>query len=133
MRVLLKARPFRATIIGPAGAVRVRTLQIAVGNGRYYGGGMAVERSARIDDHHLDLYSLELKRAWKLALMLPWFRNGVHGAWPEVRTARGTAFEVRTRRPLPVNVDGEIVTTTPARFTMRPRAVAVFVPRPIAG
>ena len=46
---------------------------------------MAVEGSVRIDDHHLGFYSLELKRAWKLALMLPWFRNGVHGAWPEMR------------------------------------------------
>ena len=133
MRILLKARPFRATIVGPAGAVRVRTLQITAGNGRYYGGGMTVERSARIDDRHLDLYSLELKRVWKLAFMLPWFRNGAHGAWSEVRTARGTAFEVRTRRSLPVNVDGEIVTTTPARFTMLPRAVAVFAPPLLTG
>ena len=133
MRILLKARPFRATIVGPAGAVRVRTLQITVGNGRYYSGGMTVERSARIDDRHLDLYSLELKRVWKLAFMLPWFRNGAHGAWSEVRTARGTAFEVRTRRSLPVNVDGEIVTTTPARFTMLPRAVAVFAPPLLTG
>lgn len=130
MNVLSHARPFRATILSEDEAVRVRTLQIAVGNGRYYGGGNAVEKNAAIDDGHLDLYSLELQRAWKLALMARSFRYGEHGAWDEVRAIRATEFEIRTRRPRPVNADGEIVTTTPARFSMRRGAVIVFSPDP---
>jgi diacylglycerol kinase (ATP) len=108
----------------------VRTLQIAVGNGRYYGGGNAVEKNAAIDDQHLDLYSLEVKRAWTLALMARSFRSGEHGAWEEVRAIRAKAFEVRTRRPRDVNADGEIVTRTPAQFSIRPAAVRVFAPEP---
>jgi diacylglycerol kinase family enzyme len=49
-----------------------------------------------------------------------------------VRAARGASFEVRTRRPRPVNTDGELVTFTPARFSVRPKAVTVFVPPPPA-
>jgi hypothetical protein len=41
LRVLWESRPFRAVIRTPAEAVRVRTIQIAVGNGRYYGGKLA--------------------------------------------------------------------------------------------
>jgi YegS/Rv2252/BmrU family lipid kinase len=126
LRALGRARPFGATIVSDTGTVHVTTLQIAVGNGLYYGGGMAVEASAAIDDHHLDLYSLELARAWKLPFMLPSFRAGRHGAWREVRTDRCTSFEIRTRRPRPINTDGEIVTTTPARFEVLPRAISVF-------
>lgn len=129
-RVLSSARPFRATIISEEGSVRVSTLQIAVGNGRYYGGGNAVEKNAAIDDEHLDLYSLELQRAWKLALMARSFRSGEHGAWREVRAVRAKEFEIRTRRSRPVNADGEIVTHTPARFTVTPSAITVFAPRP---
>ncbi|HEV2557168.1 MAG TPA: lipid kinase [Microvirga sp.] len=128
LQVLSRARPFSAIISSSEGTVRVRTLQIAVGNGRYYGGGNAVEASAAIDDQHLDLYSLEVKRAWKLALMARSFRYGEHGAWEEVRAVRAREFEVRTRRPRPINCDGEIVTYTPARFTIRPGAVTVFAP-----
>lgn len=128
LHVLSAARPFRAVIAMRSGISRVKTLQIAVGNGRYYGGGMAVEANARIDDGHLDLYSLEVGRVWKLALMLRSFRNGSHGLWREVRTERCVAFEVRTRRPRPVNTDGELVTFTPARFIVRPRAIRVFAP-----
>ena len=128
VKVLAQARPFRATIIGDGESVRVKTLQIAVGNGRYYGGGNAVEKDAAIDDEHLDLYSLEFNRAWKLALMARSFRNGAHGAWREVRAVRAKEFDIRTRIPRPVNADGEIVTHTPAHFSIRPSAVTVFAP-----
>lgn len=127
-KVLAQARPFHATIISETESARVRTLQIAVGNGRFYGGGNAVEKDAAIDDQHLDLYSLELERAWKLALMARSFRSGQHGAWREVRAVKAQEFDIRTRKPMPVNADGEIVTRTPAHFSIRPNAVTVFAP-----
>jgi len=128
MRVLAQAKPFRATITSETESVRVRTLQIAVGNGRFYGGGNAVEKDAAIDDQHLDLYSLEFERAWQLAFMARSFRYGEHGAWSEVRAIRAKEFDIRTRRPRPINADGEIVTQTPAHFSIRPSAVTVFAP-----
>jgi diacylglycerol kinase family enzyme len=126
--VLASARPFRAWITNQGETVKVRTLQIAVGNGRHYGGGNVVERSARIDDGTLDLYSLEVENVWKLALMLRAFRTGEHGAWQEVRTRRCVEFDVTTRRPRSVNVDGDLLTQTPAHFRIEPKAVRVFVP-----
>ncbi|MBM6595000.1 lipid kinase [Microvirga pudoricolor] len=128
MKVLSQARPFSAVISSDTETARVKTLQIAVGNGRYYGGGNAVEKDAAIDDEHLDLYSLELQRAWKLAFMARSFRAGAHGAWREVRAVRAQEFDIRTRRPKPINADGEIVTHTPAHFSIRPGAVTVFAP-----
>ena len=107
-------------------------MQIAVGNGRFYGGGNVVAEHAAIDDEHLDLYSLEMRTVWRLALMLWSFRSGEHGAWSEVTTLRGTEFEVRTGSPRPVNADGEIVTETPARFLVHPKAITVFAPPPAA-
>ena len=103
-------------------------LQIAVGNGRFYGGGTVVAEDAAIDDGHLDLYSLEIRTVFKLALMLQSFRSGAHGAWSEVRTLRGTEFEIRTRRPRPVNADGELIAETPAVFRVHPGAITVFAP-----
>lgn len=127
-RALLKARRFSARIIENGDEVRTKTLQIAVGNGVFYGGGTKVSSNAAIDDGHLDLYSLEMRDVWKLALMLRTFRTGEHGAWHEVRTARGTEFEIRTRKPKPVNADGEIITETPAAVKVHPEAVTVYIP-----
>lgn len=131
--VLARTRPFRATIRSAEGSVSVSTLQIAVGNGRYYGGGNAIEKTAAIDDQRLDLYSLEFRKAWKLALLARSFRYGEHGAWDEVRAIRAREFDVVTRSPKPVNADGEIVTTTPAHFRIQPNAVRVFCPKRATG
>ena len=132
IRTLAKARRFSAWITERDSTVRTRTMQIAVGNGRFYGGGNVVAEHAAIDDEHLDLYSLEMRTVWRLALMLWSFRSGEHGAWSEVTTLRGTEFEVRTGSPRPVNADGEIVTETPARFLVHPKAITVFAPPPAA-
>ncbi|MBU1334658.1 MAG: lipid kinase [Alphaproteobacteria bacterium] len=128
LKVLLKAQPFRAEIISDTGRASVKTLQIAVGNGVHYGGGTVIHADATIEDGHLDLYSLELKNVWKFGLMLGAFRRGEHGAWDEVRTAKSTEFDIRTKEPMAINTDGDIVTQTPAHFVIRPSAVTVFSP-----
>ena len=127
-RVLLKASPFGAEILVKGKPIRSRTYQIAVGNGRYYGGGNVISADAAIDDGYLDLYSLELSNVWKLALMMPSFRAGRHGAWKEVRTARETQFDISTGKPLPIDTDGELVTATPAKFFVHPSAISVYAP-----
>ena len=133
-KLMLQARPFHATILVGEGENRetamVRTMQVAVGNGRFYGGGNVVATEARIDDGFLDLYSLEFAEVWRMALMIPSFQSGAHGAVREVRTARSGTFEVVTRKPRPVNADGELVTQTPAVFTQRKLAVRVYAPEP---
>ena len=128
VKVLARAERFRAHITEKGQRIEAHTYQIAVGNGRHYGGGNVVQASAAIDDGHLDLYSLEMRRLWKLALMLRSFRSGTHGVWNEVRTARCIEFDVETDEPMAVNADGEIVTSTPAHFKVHPKAITVFTP-----
>lgn len=129
LRILMGAKRFRARITEKGRSTLVGTYQIAIGNGRLYGGGNVVEENAAIDDGNLDLYSLEMRNLWKLALMLRAFRTGTHGAWNEVRTAQCVEFDIETRFPMPINTDGEIVTATPAHFRVLPRAIAVLAPR----
>jgi len=131
LQVLAGARPFRAVLVAQGAAVRVKTYQIAVGNGRYYGGGLPVRHDARVDDGRLDLYSLEFKAAWRLLPAALALRRGRQGAWREVRDISCIRFQVRTRRARPVNLDGELLTSTPARFEILPGALAVFAPAPV--
>ena len=128
MKVVWKIRPFHAEIRLGEDSIRVRTVQIAVGNGRYYGGGMAIADDAAINDQRLDLYSLEYDHWWQIILLLPAMWRGTHANWPSVRTLEGKEFEIYTRKPHPINADGEIVTHTPAKFCLIPKAVTVFVP-----
>jgi YegS/Rv2252/BmrU family lipid kinase len=130
LKALSRARHFSAEIRAGDRRLQVRSVQIAVGNGRHYGSGMTVSEDTEIDDARLDVYSLEPRRLWTLALLLPAMRRGSHGEHEEVRTLTGAEFEIRTRWPRPINTDGELTTQTPARFSVHPRAIAVFVPTP---
>ena len=127
LQVIWQSRPFRAEILTPGAALRVRTIQIAVGNGRHYGGGMVIAQDAAIDDQRLDLYSLETKQWWQILALLPTMRKGNHAMLPGVRALQGQEFEIRTSRPRSINTDGEITTHTPAKFSVIPKALAVFV------
>jgi YegS/Rv2252/BmrU family lipid kinase len=128
LQVIWKSRPFRAEIRTKDQSFRVKTVQIAVGNGRYYGGGMAVFHDATIDDQRLDLYSLEISHWWQIIPLLPAMRQGRHIHWRGVRAIQGQELEVYTRKPYPINTDGEITTCTPAVFRVMPRAIGVLVP-----
>ncbi|MEG3880163.1 lipid kinase [Microcoleus sp. herbarium7] len=128
LQTLLSARPFRAEIKVNNQSFYVKTLQIAIGNGRYYGGGMTVAEDATIDDKRLDLYSLETKNWWEILTLLPAIKQGNHTDWPNVRALHAQEFEVNTSKRRPINTDGEITTHTPAKFRVIPQALAVIAP-----
>lgn len=129
LQVLLRSRPFTVELrLNGGEPIRMKTVQVAVGNGRYYGGGMTVAEQATIDDQRLDVYSLNIKHWWQMIMILPAMRTGNHTSWKFVQHYRCQDVEVATRRPQDINTDGEITAQTPAHFRVVPQAITVFVP-----
>ncbi len=128
LQTIWESRPFRAEIKVNNQSFNVKTIQIAIGNGRYYGGGMTVAEDATIDDRRLDLYSLETKNWWEIIALLPAMRQGNHNSWPNVRALHAQEIEINTSKRRPINTDGEITTHTPAKFRVIPQALAVIAP-----
>jgi diacylglycerol kinase (ATP) len=133
-RVLYHARPFTADLVTETETIRVRTVQVTVGNGRYYGGGLTIDEAAGIDDGVLHLLSLEVERWWQLIPLLPGLCRGTLRGAKHVRTLRGRAFEVRPlkKRKKAVTADGEVCGRAPARFRIVPGAISVYVPPPVS-
>jgi YegS/Rv2252/BmrU family lipid kinase len=131
-RALGRHRSFRAEIQCNGARTRVRTIQISVGNGRHYGGGMTIAADAAIDDGLLDVVSLAPQGLIELTLNLPALRWGWHERAARVRHWRCRDIAIRTGRSLPVNTDGEVTTRTPAHIVVVPKALAVLVPRSLA-
>lgn len=128
IRAIRRARPIRADIEWEGGIRHSRTVQIVVGNGRYYGAALAVAEDAAIDDARLDLYSLEVRHWWELLKLAPSLKRGTHGKRSEVEALRARAFVIRTRERLPIDLDGELGAETPGHFQVVPRALEVLVP-----
>jgi diacylglycerol kinase (ATP) len=127
-RVLRGRDTFRARIRCDQARLRLRAMQISIGNGRHYGGGMTIAADAAIDDGRLDLVSVAPQRLWELILSLPALRWGRHERAERIRHWRCREIEIRTARPIPINTDGEVTTRTPARIVVVPKAISVFVP-----
>lgn len=131
MGALVKGRPFKVEIICDGETYRSRSWQVAVGNGRSYGGGLTINEHAEIDDGILDLYSLEVEQGWHLITMVIALWRGTLDPLHNVRTLRGTKIEVRSlRRRRHITADGEMLGKTPARFEIVPAAITVFRPQP---
>jgi YegS/Rv2252/BmrU family lipid kinase len=131
-QVLVRTQPFRSEIRTANDVVRVRTVQIAVGNGRHYGGGMTLHEDAQIDDELLHLVSIEVQRWWHMLPLIPALRKGSVSRISNVRILLGREFEVRLlrRRRKRIMADGELAGRTPAHFKIVPRALSVFAPPP---
>ncbi|MDX1539922.1 MAG: lipid kinase [Geminicoccaceae bacterium] len=122
-------RPFRAWLRCDEQELRIRAIQITVGNGRHYGGGMTIAEDAAIDDQHLDVYCLKPLSFWGLLILFPALRLGRLKDREPILVTRGREVEVRTRRRLRVNTDGELTTRTPVLFDIAAHALDVFAPR----
>ena len=103
--------------------------QVSVGNGRFHGGGLSVSDHAAIDDGLLDAYIVRPGRFWQLFAALAYLRFGVGGNPEVLERHSATKVVLRTRKPRPINIDGEICLETPAEFGIRRQALTVLVPR----
>ena len=133
VRAYAKHKPFRARLEFPEGDHEVLELedmlQVAVGNGRHYGGGNAVSPTAGIDDHTLDIYAIPgapLREHVRIARLL---KDGSFVERDGVYHLTTQRVRLVTEPPMPVNLDGEITTVTPVEFTIDRNAVHVVVPR----
>lgn len=119
-------QPFMAELDCDGQIQFLRSIQITIGNGRFFGGGMTVHDEALLDDQLLDVYSIHPQSLWHIASLLPALRAGRHEVLEEVANFRGQRIVIRTRRPKAVTADGELITQTPAVFEVVPAAVAVY-------
>lgn len=133
IRAYARHKPFRARLEFPDGDHETleleNMLQVAVGNGRHYGGGNAVSPTAGIDDHLLDVYAIPgapLREHIRIARML---KNGSFVERDGVHHLTCQRVRLVTEPLMPVNLDGEIATATPADFTIERNAVHVVVPQ----
>jgi diacylglycerol kinase (ATP) len=131
IRAFLKHEPFSARLTFPEGDHEPveydRLLQVAVGNGRFYGGGMIVAAESGIDDKTLDIYAIDLGRRRDLIGAVRYLKSGDFIKTDGVHNFRTPRVRLETDPDLPVNIDGEVVTRTPQDFSVAHNALNVLV------
>jgi diacylglycerol kinase (ATP) len=104
---------------------------VAIGNSRYYAGGMMITPGAEIDDGLLDVCILGASPTTELLWRFPRVFRGTHVALEKVVTLRGERVEIEApgaALPLELWASGEHVGPLPANLTLARGALQVLVP-----
>jgi diacylglycerol kinase (ATP) len=107
--------------------IQRRTLIVAIGNGRYFGGGMKITPKAEIDDGLMDVCIVNHVPKLKLMAMFPSIFKGEHLNIKEVEYYKCSEVSVKSlEKSLLLNVDGNIVGTTPVKITLANEKICLF-------
>ncbi|WP_416900354.1 MAG: lipid kinase [Minwuia sp.] len=120
--------PFRVQLSWGEHRRTFKSTLMAVGNGVHYGGGLTIQEDAAIDDGWLDVYYIRPLGPLGMLKLLPFLKFGALRRREDVKTLRLRSLHLETDPVQDINVDGEVIETTPARFGILPRALEVLVP-----
>lgn len=132
-RAVRRYRPAPIALRLDDGASATLTVQnVAVANGRYFGGGMRIAPDAALDDGLFDVVTVEALGAMELLRHGHRLYRGTHLALPQVRVQRARRVEALplADEPVLLDVDGEAPGQLPARFELLPRALRLKVADP---
>jgi diacylglycerol kinase (ATP) len=101
---------------------------VIVANGKWHGGAMLLAPEAEPDDGQFDIVLIGDVNKRDFVTTVPKIYNGTYLAHPKVELLRSSGVAVDAPEPLPIELDGEQVGNTPARFEVVPHALQVRVP-----
>ena len=105
-----------------------RMHDVIVANGQWHGGAMWLAPEARPDDGLFDVVLIGDITKRDFVTTAPKIYKGTYLEHPKVELLRSRAVSVDAPERLPIELDGEQVGTTPARFEIVPAALRVRVP-----
>lgn len=109
-------------------AISAKSLLVAVGIGRYYGGGMLALPAAEIDDGLFDICHVEAMKRTKILKLFPKYMKGLHASIKGVHFYRGKKVEIIVDKLIPMNLDGEIILVQKATFEIYPKSLPFIIP-----
>lgn len=107
---LLSFRKKKVNITIDDNTIEENIILLAVGNGKYYGGGMKILPMAKIDDGYLDVCIVSGIGKIKLLFLFPSIFKGNHIKYKKyVKMHKGKTIKVEAKDRIYLNIDGEIV------------------------
>jgi YegS/Rv2252/BmrU family lipid kinase len=128
-RVFLEWQNTEVTVRLDDAERRGRMHDVIVANGVWHGGGMMLAPDAAPDDGQFDVVLIGDVSKIDFLPTAPKIYKGKHVHHPKVEVLRSRRVEVDAPVPLPNELEGEQVGTTPAAFSVVPGALRVRVPR----
>ncbi|KUG05318.1 transcription regulator [hydrocarbon metagenome] len=121
---LAKHHSFEATVnIDQEEIFSGKLTELALANGRFFGGGMMIAPDAEIDDGRLDIILIEDMKKLELLRCLPQVYSGKHRKHPKVKMYKGQKIEIACDQKVWLEMDGETPGTSDLSIELIPGAV----------
>ena len=123
-----RMRGTRARVVVDGREITGRVLWIVVGNSQLYGGVIKITHRASMDDGLLDVCVIKGDHLYTAPLHVLSLLLRRPSIDPEIEYYRAHRIDIQTRRPLAVQVDGDLIGHTPMTFEVVPGALRVLMP-----
>lgn len=114
LKVVYRMSPFKVKIYDSNSTHHAWSWQVTVCNGKYYGSGFVIDPNASQEDQTLRGFSMEKEKWWKIPFHV-WHFSGSH-------------FHIKTRRPMRVDLDGDVKTRTPLELKLISKRLKILTP-----
>ena len=108
--------------------IEMKALFVIMANGNYYGGGMKAAPIALVDDGVFDFYLVDRVKRRQVPSLLPKFMKGRHDELSVVHGYRGKEMVIDSEKPLPINLDGEVLFSEHVEVSILPNVLQFMVP-----
>lgn len=119
-------KPFTVYIKCDGKTHLAKSWQVSICNGRHYGSGLVISDQATLEDGKLHCLSTEIKKWWHGFFLIPSILKGKYGPNEDATLLSGSKVLIETKRPMDIDVDGDIKTQTPAIFHVEREALSIF-------
>jgi len=99
---------------------------VAIGNGKYFGGGMKITPDAELDDGLFDICVIDKISKAKFARIFPKVFSGKHINYDMVHVYRGKNIQIIPSEEMYINADGNIIGQTPCSISMVNNGIDVY-------
>jgi YegS/Rv2252/BmrU family lipid kinase len=108
--------------------IRGRVLMTIVGNSQLYGGVIKFTMNALVNDGLLDVCIVKGRSMLQAPLRLWSILFKSHHRDERIEYHRATQIQFLSRKPVPIQLDGDYIGTTPIQFDVVPQSLWVLVP-----
>ena len=105
-----------------------KILLLAVGNGKYYGGGMKILPMPQIDDGYLDICLISNISKLLSLYLFPTIFNGHHIKYKKyVKIYKAKSVTITSKEEFLLNIDGDVIETKEASFSLSDKKLNIIV------
>ena len=99
---------------------------VAIGNNKYYGGGVEALPYADISDGILDICLIDATTFIQKLIFLPRYSKGKHMGIKIVKLLKGKEISIVSNRKIPLSIDGEVILTNRFKAKIEEKSVNII-------